>query len=422
MSLRRRRRSLHHAEAHAPGGSVRRQQLQDPLVPQGEPEMLSTPADVAQFLDHIRAAGSFAYDTEFIGEETFLPHICLVQLATTERIGLVDPTTLSEGAMRCVWKAVCDPTLQTIVHAGGQDVLIAQRGADDSAASVIDTQIAAGLTGMPWPLSLGNLVESISGIRLPKGHTFTEWDRRPLSRAQIGYAADDVRFLPLVWAKQRERLDALGRTAWVTEETREATRQNADFDPQSQVRRASRGLTLRPRELTVLRELVIIRQEIAQALNLPPRTALPDGCLLELARMGTADADRIARVRGIPRTTLQHFARNIEDTLTRAHALPAEQDAQWDPRPESAEQRTQLDALWSIVSMRSIALGIAATLVTSRAELAGWFLSDREERPHLFPDGSWRQEAIGSWLESFLRGERHLNLRWQNGGPTADAP
>jgi hypothetical protein len=127
-------------------------------------------------------------------------------------------------------------------------------------------------------------------------------------------------------------------------------------------------------------------------------------------------------VRGIPRTTLQHFARNIEDTLTRAQALPAEQDAQWDPRPESAEQRTQLDALWSIVSMRSIAIGIAATLVTSRAELAGWFLSDREERPHLFQKGSWRQEAIGSWLESFLRGERHLNLRWQNGGLTADAP
>jgi len=411
---------MHHAEAHATGGSVRRPQLQDPRVPQGEPEMLSTPAEVAAFLDHIRAVGSFAYDTEFIGEETFLPCICLVQLSTSERIGLVDPMELPKDAMREVWKAVCDPTLQTLVHAGGQDVLIAQREADDSAASVIDTQIAAGMTGMPWPLSLANLVESLSGVRLPKGHTFTEWDKRPLSKAQIGYAADDVRFLPLVWAKQRERLDALGRTAWVIEETREATRQSAEFDPQSQVRRASRGLTLRPRELTVLRELVLIRQEMAQALNLPPRTALPDSCMLDLARMATPTGDRIAQVRGIPRTTLQHFARNIENTMTRARALPPEQDAQWAPRPESAEQRTQLDALWSIVSMRSIALGIAAPLVTSRAELAGWFLSDRTERPHLFPVDSWRQESIGSWLESFLRGERHLNLRWHDGGPTAD--
>jgi len=411
---------MHHAEAHATGGSARRPQLQDPLVPQGEPEMLSTPAEVAAFLDHIRAVGSFAYDTEFIGEETFLPRICLVQLATSERIGLVDPLALPEDSMRRVWKAVCDPTLQTLVHAGGQDVLIAQRGAGDSAASVIDTQIAAGMTGMPWPLSLGNLVESLTGVHLPKGHTFTEWDKRPLSKAQIGYAADDVRFLPLVWAKQRERLDALGRTAWVIEETREATRQSEDFDPQSQVRRAARGLTLRPRELTVLRELVLVRQEMAQALNLPPRTALPDSCMLDLARMGTPTADRIAQLRGIPRSTLQHFQRNIENTMTRARALPPEQDAQWAPRPESAEQRTQVDALWSIVSMRSIALGIAAPLVTSRAELAGWFLSDRNDRPHLFPAGSWRQESIGSWLEAFLRGERHLNLRWHDGGPTAD--
>ncbi len=412
---------MHHAEAHATGGTVRRPQLQDPLVPQGEPEMLSTPSALDEFLDHVRAAGSFAYDTEFIGEETFLPRICLVQLSTTERVGLVDPLELPDDAMRCVWKAVCDPTLQTIVHAGGQDVLIAQRGAGESASAVIDTQIAAGMTGMPWPLSLANLVESLSGVHLPKGHTFTEWDKRPLSKAQIGYAADDVRFLPLVWSKQRERLEALGRTAWVAEETRESARQSEAFDPQSQVRRASRGLTLRPRELTVLRELVLIRQEMAQALNLPPRTALPDGCMLELARVGTPTAERIAQVRGIPRATLQHFARNIEETMARARALPADQDAQWTPRPESAEQRTQVDALWSILSMRSIALGIAAPLVTSRAELAGWFLSDRTERPHLFAPGSWREEAIGSWLESFLRGERHLNLRWHNGGPAADA-
>ncbi len=410
---------MHHAEAHATGGTVRRPQLQDPLVPQGEPEMLTTPEALEEFLDHARAAGSFAYDTEFIGEETFLPRICLVQLSTTERIALVDPLELPEDAMRSLWKAVCDPALQTIVHAGGQDVLIAQRGADASAEAVIDTQIAAGMTGMPWPLSLANLVESLAGVRLPKGHTFTEWDKRPLSKAQIGYAADDVRFLPFVWAKQRERLDALGRTAWVIEETREATRQSQGFDPQSQVRRASRGLTLRPREMTVLRELVLIRQDVAQALNVPPRTALPDGCMLDLARIATPSADRIAQVRGIPRSTLQHFARNIEDTMIRARALPAEEDAQWTPRPENAQQRTQLDALWSIVSMRSIALGIAAPLVTSRAELAGWFLSDPSERPPLFHAGSWRHESIGVWLESFLRGECHLNLRWQDGGPTA---
>lgn len=165
---------MHHAEAHATGGTVRRLQLQDPLVPQGEPEMLSTPSALDEFLDHVRAAGSFAYDTEFIGEETFLPRICLVQLSTTERVGLVDPLELPDDAMRCVWKAVCDPTLQTIVHAGGQDVLIAQRGAGESASAVIDTQIAAGMTGMPWPLSLANLVESLSGVHLPKGHTFTE--------------------------------------------------------------------------------------------------------------------------------------------------------------------------------------------------------------------------------------------------------
>ncbi|MFW5740185.1 MAG: hypothetical protein ACOC1F_07450, partial [Myxococcota bacterium] len=32
-----------------------------------------------------------AFDTEFIGEETYVPRICLVQVATAERLWLLDP-------------------------------------------------------------------------------------------------------------------------------------------------------------------------------------------------------------------------------------------------------------------------------------------------------------------------------------------
>ena len=56
-------------------------------------------------------------------------------------------------------------------------------------------QIAAGLVGFSYPLSLVNLVGQVLGVTSAGGETRTDWRRRPLSPAQLEYALDDVRYL-----------------------------------------------------------------------------------------------------------------------------------------------------------------------------------------------------------------------------------
>ena len=410
---------MHHAEAHSETDPVAAQVVDHPAVPQGEPELIESHDKLDEFMSHVRSAGSFAFDTEFIGEETFIPNICLVQLATRSRIALIDPHAIDEEALAPVWDAVCDPTLETIVHAGGQDISAAQRRTNRPAQNVIDTQIAAGFMGMPWPTSLANTVQAIADLRLNKGHTFTEWDSRPLSKSQLSYAADDVRYLPLIWQMQRERLDAANRTAWVLSESEESLRTSEAFEPDSHVRRAARGLGLRPRVMTIVRELVILRYSIAQSKNLPPRTVLPDGPLLEIARHKFASTDELAQVRSLPRSTSRDFGNEILRVIEDAKNLPIERDRIWMSPQENADDRTRIDALWSIITMRAISMGIATTLILTRAHLSRWYLGRDSTNAPLFLVGSWREQAIGQWLANFLDGRETLNVGWKDGGPVA---
>ena len=81
------------------------------------------------------------------------------------------------------------------------------------------------------------LVERFAGHKLSKGHTFTNWDARPLTASQLRYAADDVRYLPLVWERLRCELESRGSLAWALRECELSTKIPARFDEESQVRR-----------------------------------------------------------------------------------------------------------------------------------------------------------------------------------------
>ena len=148
----------------------------------GEATIINT-AQLDRLVAHLRSCGRFAFDTEFVSEDTFEPVLCLIQVATREEIVVIDPFQVRD--LSAFWDVATDPSVQVVMHAAGEDLRICLMRAGKLPASVFDVQLAAGLAGLSYPLSLVNLVGQVLGITLAGSETRTDWRRRPLSAAQV---------------------------------------------------------------------------------------------------------------------------------------------------------------------------------------------------------------------------------------------
>ena len=360
-----------------------------------------------------------AYDTEFIGEETYHPQICLVQLATTDMIAIIDRIALSD--LDPVWEMLADEAVMKLVHAGGVDLKYVPRAIGCEAANVIDTQIAAAFAGLPWPVGLARVIDAFTGHRLGKGHTFTNWDARPLTQQQLRYAADDVRYLPMLWSMLEDELRRRGTLSWALRECALRLRIPAGFDPEPHLRKISKGIRLKPRPRALLRALVIERDRIAELENRPHRVLLPDSALLELVRKKPRNADEMAAIRGLPRATAQNWFDDISAILEQSDTLEILPEKNQKPSSEAASEQVEVDTLWMALCTRLYAQGIAPGMVISRAQLAIWYLAQKSnQQVELFPGDDWRQEAIGDWLTEFIEGRTKLSVGWGARGAIVD--
>ena len=422
MSHHRSKRAQHHADAERDQGQHSdAPALDHPMVPKGAYELLESAAAVEEFVNHVRQVGVIAFDTEFIGEESFRPKICLVQIATAERVALLDP--LSGVDPMPIYQLVADTSVLTLVHAGEQDLMAVKQAINGNANNLVDTQIAASLIGLPWPSSLGNTIEHFTGFHIDKAHTFTEWDRRPLSKSQLRYAADDVRYLPLVWSRIQEQLVLENRLNWAMQESATQLAGEQVFDPDRQMRRASRGEPLKPAVMTILRELVLLRRELAEAEDQPQRTLLSDGALMELVRRKPDNASALREIRFVPQPVAERHGERIVQCIRAAKTMPPIRQ-EFARLLEDTAVRARIDAMWLAFQTRCMATNIAPNLVTSRAEFTSW-LAACIQREHNLAKGSvvtdaplpfaaddWRAESIGRWLSEFIHGRAELALRW----------
>src|SRR5688572_9878660 len=164
-------RSRQHADAHsddhADADVANSSVVEHPHVPAGDAALVATEAGFHELLSHLRSIGSFAYDSEFIGELTYIPKLCLIQVATSARVALIDP--LAGFDLKPFWELIADASVEKITHAGEQDVEPVVRHLGTEAKNVFDTQIACGFIGMAYPVALAKLVSEMLGARLGKG-------------------------------------------------------------------------------------------------------------------------------------------------------------------------------------------------------------------------------------------------------------
>jgi ribonuclease D len=372
-------------------------------------QFVERPDDLAACCDHLAGCSVFGFDTEFIGEDTYHPQLCLVQVATAERLFVIDP--LAVGPLDRFWELVADPGRVVVVHAGREEIRMCQLGCGRPPGNLFDLQIAAGLVGLGYPMGHGPLVHQLLKVQLAKGETLTDWARRPLTRHQLQYAYDDVRFLLPLWRQLTKRLDRLGRPEWASEEFAALTRRALVENPAVERWRKLRGLgSLDRKRLAVVRELFSWREEVAERQNRPARTVLRDDLIVEIARrLPQRDRD-LAVLRGLPRQDMDAILQAVQ----RGRDVPPDQwptlqERDNDPPPVAMVSALLMAVLGDLCARLSLTPGIVATkndvtlLVRARAQ--------GEELPaESGVTRGWRAKAILPVLLGVLDGRQAVRV------------
>lgn len=316
-----------------------------------------------------RAASDIALDTEFVFERTFRPRLGLIQIAAGGEIALVDTVRIADlTPLAALLQA---PGGRVIVHSGSGDVPILRRAIGVSPQPLFDTQIAAAFVGLGPSLSYAALIRELFGVELPKHETRTDWLRRPLSPAQLRYAAEDVEQLEAAASELERRLRDLGRLEWALEDSAELSLLESDAADASLAWRRVRGLDrLPPHGRAVARALAAWREAEAERLDLARPFLLRDETLLALARRDAIAPQEIAKLPGYEaRRHAQHATRWIE-ALAAARAAADAGTAPEEPARLPAAERDRRkaleEAISALVTRRATELGISAELLLSR--------------------------------------------------------
>ncbi len=372
--------------------------------------IITTPSDLAALVAELRATGWFAFDTEFVGEDRYQPEVCLIQVSTDDFDALIDPLAPLDPSS--IWELVADPAIEKLVHAGSEDLSLCQLQIGKPAANVVDLQIAAGIAGIGFPINLARLCRVTTGERLHKSQTLTDWRRRPLTQEQITYAAEDVRHLPGARRHLHTLLTKLNRWHWLTEECNDLCIETAKQKSEpTQLSRLKGAGSLRGRELTIAEALLVERNALAQQLDRPARVVLKDHLLIELARRGWTDIERIRSLRGISvsAAALKRLATAIEA----AKKLPAKPDNELEIEGDSNEEEMLLSLLTAVLrdycNRETLSYSILATKDDLRKVVRPYTRGDAKGQSPL--EKGWRQGAVGSLLVDLIEGRRRLAVQ-----------
>jgi ribonuclease D len=270
-------------------------------IPEFPPPTVVTDTDALAALCRRLAGEEFVtVDTEFMRERTYYPELCLVQLAGETEVAILD-TVSDRLDLSPLGDLLANPAVTKVFHAARQDVEIFVHRFDAVPSPLFDTQVAAMVAGFGDQVGYDALVSNLTGGSIDKAHRFSDWAARPLSAAQMTYAAADVTWLRAVYRRLRDRLVEENRLSWVAEEmailTNPATYRT---DPETAWERLKvRGNNRR--FLAMVRTLAAWRELEAQRINIPRQRLLKDETLMEIAAIAPTNPEALSRARGITR-------------------------------------------------------------------------------------------------------------------------
>lgn len=262
-----------------------------------------------------------ALDTEFIRTSTFHPVPALLQINDGHQNYLLDIPVL--GTPECLLNLMVSGPVK-VLHSCSEDLEVFQHWLSVLPYPLVDTQLAAALVTQDTAFGYQRLVQEYLGIELDKGETRSNWLQRPLTDAQLNYAAQDVEHLLKVWQQLKEQLQAKNLLEILYAESNWLLEEAVSAYPEDAWQRCKQAWRLTARELAVLQSLSLWRERQAQEKNKPRSRVIQDNQLMLLAERLPHSLDDLSRLGEFSPRWIDQFGASLLAELVPAANLPAE--------------------------------------------------------------------------------------------------
>ncbi len=346
-------------------------------------------------------------DTEFMREKTYWPILCLIQVGGTDGAVAIDPLA-KDLDLTPFFDVMRNQSVIKVFHAARQDIEIFVKMMGSVPHPVVDTQVAAMVTGFGEQASYESLVQKLCGQQIDKSMRFADWSHRPLSKAHIEYAMGDVTHLRVVYEKIYDKAKNSGRLEWMLEEMNDLTDlATYQLDPYKQWERI-RARAQKPKFMVVLRELAAWREIAAQARNVPRGRICKDDALLEITAHPPHEISDFEKYRHARGMIANRDKPEIIDACKRALAIPQNE---W-PHVETPRQLTQQQSalgelLRVLLRIKSDEHGVAGKLIATSDDIDQIV---RHQDDHCHALRGWRMEVFGKDAISLREGKLALSI------------
>ncbi len=370
-------------------------------TPLAKPLMIDNDAELARCCAHWQTLPFVAVDTEFVRTETFYPIAGLIQVGDGERAFLIDPLEIRDWTPLVT--LLQDPAVVKVLHACSEDLEVFSRLCGALPAPLFDTQLAAAFLGMDFSMGYSRLVSELLRIDLPKDETRSDWLQRPLSSAQIEYAARDAQHLAELYQIMAPRLDAAGLTDWLLADTAEQVAASTQvIEPELAYQQVKQAWRLEPADLAIVQVLAAWREREARERDVARNRLLRERTLCPLAQRRPDTTQALSRIEDMhPRTVRQEGETLLQLIRDGQNVPPAAYPARL-PEPLPAAANRLLKRLRKVGQLEAERRGIAPEIMLRKKVLEAMVRTGYPNGPYRLPDEltGWRRELLGEALLS----------------------
>jgi ribonuclease D len=342
-----------------------------------------------------------AMDTEFIRTNTFYPIPALIQIFDGKTCYLIDPLPISDFTP--LKTILLSPGIIKVLHSCSEDLEVFDRLFATLPAPLFDTQIAAAFLGYGFSAGYARLIKMLYAIDIPKDETRSDWLQRPLSEAQLAYAALDVIYLYKLYEKISNELNNSEKALWVAACNRELTVQfYKNQEPAQYFSKIKNSWRLNPPQQQVLFHLSLWRENIARTKNKPRSRIVDDNALFELALKQPHSMEDLKKLSQLSPNSLKYHGNELLALLTTLAQAPTETTPairQMPDEPLPREAGEILKRLKTLTDDTAERLNVAPEMLARKKDLQALVSSAMAGEARL-PDSlmDWRKPIIGDLL------------------------